>query len=556
MSTDAAPEADTPLRTTAPDSAPPRGKGAHHQSQLPGGRPAAANGEPGGAPRSPRVAFHTLGCKLNQYETDSLAADFEKAGYTIVPFEEGADVYVLNTCTVTNRADRKSRNLLYRTLRAAGKNAPTPGGGGTGGGGEAAGSTGTNGGARPAGELPRDALVVLTGCFAEGKTQETLLERAPGTDSGRATEGLDGRRLMVVDNPRKARIVELVEARRRGEVVVPGELDPHLFGFHFTPVFHTRTTIKVQDGCDNFCTYCIVPYVRGRATSRPADAVVTEVAESVSKGAREIVLTGVNMSRYRDSDTTFSALVERVLELSGDFRVRISSLEPDSIDERFFAVMQHPKMCPHLHLCLQSGSDRILLRMRRQYDTRQFRDIVGRIRRDRRDFNFTTDIIVGFPGETEEDFAETVAMAREIGFSHIHTFPYSLRSRTRAARMPDHLSNAAKSERAEVIRRISDENKRRYRRSLIGTTQQVLVERPDPGADREHGYGELYVPVRIEPAGAGSPGGAEAPAPGPAANPGAAPELTQNSLVPVELTALGAGEEPVLLGIPFTERTP
>ncbi|MFP4484503.1 MAG: MiaB/RimO family radical SAM methylthiotransferase [Spirochaetaceae bacterium] len=567
MSRNDAPESAAPSRITVPDSLPARMEGAGERPHLPGGRAQENDDEP----RAPRVAFQTLGCKLNQYETDSLAADFEKAGYRVVPFEDSADVYVLNTCTVTNRADRKSRNLLYRALRAAGASSRE---------GEGSRERGAEAGADP-GETGPGALVVLTGCFVEGKTQAitqgtqartqgktqgTLLESAgvaytdPRSNADDSDEALDGRRLMVVDNPRKARIVELVEARRRGEVVVPGELDPNLFGFHFAPVFRTRTTVKVQDGCDNFCTYCIVPFVRGCAASRPADQVVAEVAESVRTGAREIVLTGVNMSRYQDGDTPFSALVERVLEIPGEFRVRISSLEPDSIDDRFFAVMQHPKMCPHLHLCLQSGSDRILLKMRRQYDTRGFRDIVARIRRDRPDFNFTTDIIAGFPGETDEDFADTVAMAREIGFSHIHTFPYSLRSRTRAARMPDHVPSAEKTRRAEVIRTVAEENKRRYRASLVGATQHVLVERPEPAQGREHGYGELYVPVRIvgAPRGGAARGGDAPDAPdAPDAADTAPPELPRNSLVAVELTTLdegttlGEGTEPVLLGRPI-----
>ncbi|NBC29652.1 MAG: MiaB/RimO family radical SAM methylthiotransferase [Spirochaetes bacterium] len=454
----------------------------------------------------PRVAFQTLGCKLNQYETDSVAADFADAGYAVVPFEEEAEVYVLNTCTVTNRADRKSRNLLYRTLRAT----------------QAAGAAGAAAGATAPEEPParadqgadhRGAVVVLTGCFAESHKDEYERDN----------------RFLLVDNPRKSRIVELVEARRRGELLNPGDLDPKLFDFRSATLFHTRTTVKVQDGCDNFCTFCIVPYVRGRASSRSAAEIERDVAGNVEAGAREIVLTGVNMSRYRDGETSFSRLVERVLNVAGDFRVRISSLEPDSLDDRFYDLLQHPKMCPHLHLCLQSGSDRILLKMRRQYDTAQFHAIVERIRARRPDFNFTTDIIVGFPGETDADFQATASMARNIGFSHIHTFPYSLRSSTRAARYPEHIENAVKTRRAEEIRRIAAENKRRYRESLTGMTQHVLVERPEPEMDREHGYGEHYVPVwlsrdrnvRIAP---------------------------QNAIVPVKLTGLGDGEDPILFG--------
>ncbi len=455
------------------------------------------------AAESPRVAFQTLGCKLNQYETDSVAADFTDAGYTVVPFEEEADVYVLNTCTVTNRADRKSRKLLYRTLRTSGANT-------TEGPAVSAATAAPDGPSHGAGGNP---VVVLTGCFAESHKESYEKDN----------------RFLLVDNPRKSRIVELVEARRRGELLNPGDLDPKLFDYRSATLFHTRTTVKVQDGCDNFCTFCIVPYVRGRATSRSAADVERDVARNVEAGAREIVLTGVNMSRYRDGETSFSGLVERVLNVTGDFRLRISSLEPDSLDERFYDVLQHPKMCPHLHLCLQSGSDRILLKMRRQYDTAQFHAIVERIRGKRPDFNFTTDVIVGFPGETDADFQATAAMARTIGFTHIHTFPYSLRSTTRAARYPDQVENAVKTRRAEEIRRIAAENKRRYRETLIGARQHVLVERPEPDAEREHGYGEHYVPVRLT-------------------REGRLRIAPRNAMVPVKLTGLGDGEDPILFG--------
>ncbi|MFP4068317.1 MAG: MiaB/RimO family radical SAM methylthiotransferase [Spirochaetaceae bacterium] len=465
---------------------------------------------------APRVAFRTLGCKLNQHESDSLAEDFRSAGYALVPFEEAADVYVLNTCTVTNKADRKSRNLLYRTLRAAGAGAATQtdaprtqvGAGSE----DEAGTEDERGGAgnsRP--------LVVLTGCFAEGHKRQYTGDN----------------RFLLVDNPRKAHLVDLVEARRRGELTDPDAADPNLFRYHAASVYHTRSTIKIQDGCNNFCTFCIVPYVRGTAQSRPTAEVLADARRSIEGGAHEIVLTGVNMSRYDHEGVGFSGLLERLLELSGRFRLRISSLEPDRLDDRFFTLLEHPKMCPHLHLCLQSGSDRILLRMRRQYDTARFSRYVERIRRARPDFNLTTDILVGFPGETEEDFTRTVEMVRRTGFSHIHTFPYSVRERTRAARMPGHVSEAVKSERAEIIRRVSLENKIRYRRSLIGRSETLLVERTAPAAGREHGYGEHYVPIRLVES-----------------RPAAATSLRRNELLRVRLAGLSDDEEPLLLGEP------
>ena len=472
-----------------------------------------------GAP-APRVAFRTLGCKLNQHESDSLAADFQAMGYTIVSFEESADVYVLNTCTVTNKADRKSRNLLYRTLRTAQPAEAQP---------------------AEADTAAENALVVLTGCFAESHKQ---------TYAG-------DNRFLLVDNPRKSHLVELVEARRRGELADPEAPDPNLFKYHAASVYHTRSTIKVQDGCNNFCTFCIVPYVRGTAASRPHAEIRADVERSVEAGTREIVLTGVNMSRYKDEGLSFSAMVEKVLSVPGDFRVRISSIEPDSLDDRFFELLGHPKMSPHLHLCLQSGSDRILLKMRRQYDTNRFYDYVERIRAAQPDFNLTTDVIVGFPGESEEDFARTAEMVRDIGFSHVHTFPYSLRSRTRAARMDGHVSTRVKTERAEIIRNIAAQNKRRYRSRFIGREQTLLVERSRPGPGREHGYGEHYVPIRIE--GFESSGPAHQalraeqarPGPGPAPRPAQTEPLDEaswNEFQRVFITALSDGEEPLLVG--------
>ncbi len=440
---------------------------------------------------APRVAFAVLGCKLNQYETDSLASRFRDGGYSVVPFEESADVYVINSCTVTNQADRKSRNLVNRALRTA---------------------------ADATAGASSDPLVVVTGCFAEAR---------------RAELEADGR-TFVVGNDRKAHIFDLVEAARRGEVLQPEALPKALFDYEPPDrIFHTRSMVKIQDGCDNFCSFCIIPQVRGQATSRSAEDVLTDVRETVRRGAREVVLTGVNMSRYRDGGARFSALIEEILEIPGDFRLRISSLEPDSLDERFFAVLEHPKMCPHLHLCLQSGSERILLSMRRQYTVAEYLRAVGRIRSRIPDFNLTTDIIVGFPGESEADFAESEAVVREVGFSHVHTFRYSRRKGTRADRMPGQVSEAVKAERSERIRRLSEENKLAYRRSLIGRRQRVLLERVAEDGLSARGYGEHYAPVELR------------------ADAGWNAQLFRsNSFRDVVVAGLTEVEEPLLLGHP------
>jgi threonylcarbamoyladenosine tRNA methylthiotransferase MtaB len=299
----------------------------------------------------------------------------------------------------------------------------------------------------------------------------------------------------VVDNERKSQIVSLVDAHFKGEVVHPESVTGDVFGFAAVDQsLHTRTSIKVQDGCDNFCTYCIVPSVRGRAVSRPLDQILDNVKRVVDNGFREIVLTGVNIGRYLYEDYNIEKAIEKIADLPGDFRVRISSLEPDGFGPDFHKLFEHPKMAPHLHLCLQSGSDPILLKMRRMYTAASFMDIIHTFRKHQPDFNFTTDVIVGFPGETERDFMETVMLSREARFSHIHTFRYSRRKGTRADRLEEQLDEKIKADRSEVIRNISNENRILYMESMIGKTQRVLIEKISKKGVA-HGYGEHYLPI-------------------------------------------------------------
>lgn len=469
-----------------------------------------------------RIAFYTLGCKLNQYETDSLASQFRREGYEIVPFQEEADCYVINSCTVTNKADRKSRNAMNRALRQAGARLyepiRTPPHG------EASGPAGTHpsGAAQTAlvdATPPEEAIVVMTGCFVDSGKE--ALEQTEAT--------------YLVDNKRKSQIFSIVDGHFRGEVVDPESLDPGIFRFD-TPerLFHTRTTLKVQDGCDNFCTFCIIPFVRGRAASRPVEEILSQAREAVRSGSRELVLTGVNMSRYQQEGVDFADLIAQVLEIPGDFRVRISSLEPDSLDDRFVELFSHPKMAPHLHLCLQSGSDRLLLQMRRMYTVSGYREIVERIRRRYPYFNLTTDIIVGFPGEDEEEFRLTLDLAEELQFSHIHTFPYSRRSGTRAERMKGQVSEKVKQRRSEAIRELSKRTKRAFRSRFVGKEERLLVERVESVAGRTvaRGLGEHYLPIRLE---------------GPAMN---EQRISPNSFVQVRLLALDEGDDPELIAEP------
>ena len=404
-----------------------------------------------GSGEARRVAFKTLGCRLNQYETDALVTDFDNAGYQLVDFDGSPDVVVVNTCTVTNQSDQKSRTVISQAAR---KN--------------------------------KNAVVVVTGCMANN-----FKEKLESQDNI----------TFVVENNRKSSVLALVEAHFSGEILHPNQLPQDVF--RYEPVqksLHTRSAVKIQDGCDNFCTFCIIPMVRGRAASRPVAEVLESVRKTIENGFKEIVITGVNIGRYEDGEARFEDLLAQVLEVQGDFRVRISSLEPDGFGDRFVELFSHPKLMPHLHLCLQSGSEKTLLRMRRMYDVEQFRKTVNLFRSAYPDFNFTTDIIVGFPGETDDEFQETIKAVKEFNFSHVHTFKYSVRKGTRAERLENHIPEKVKNERSLKVRELSEENKKQFLTSFIGKTQEVLVEKITQGV--ANGYGQHYISVRFKASGA------------------------------------------------------
>ena len=302
----------------------------------------------------------------------------------------------------------------------------------------------------------------------------------------------------TIENDRKGSIFNLLDGHFKGEIIAPDELKQDRFNYKSAEKsFRTRSLIKIQDGCDNFCTFCIVPHVRGRAISRSWKEIKLNIEEVLKFGYKEIVLTGVNIGRYKHEGLTFENLVGKILEIPGDFRVRISSIEPEGFGDKLFNLFSHPKLMPHLHMCLQSGSDKILLKMRRQYTVDEFKNMVNKIRLKIPEFNFTTDIMVGFPGETIEDFQETCNVIKEIGFTHVHTFKYSVRKGTRAERMPEQVPEKIKTERSGIIRDIAENNKRKYRRAFIGKTQSVLVEKINSKGIAS-GYGEFYLPVKFK----------------------------------------------------------
>jgi threonylcarbamoyladenosine tRNA methylthiotransferase MtaB len=423
-----------------------------------------------------KIAFKTLGCRLNQFETDALAAQFNRHNYELVDFSEDADIYIVNTCTVTNQGDTKSRKAINQATKKQ-----------------------------------DEPVVIVTGCMVDG--QKEKLKQLNGVT-------------YFVENAQKTSIFQLVDAHFKGETVSPDHFNKDLFGFEAADeTFHTRSFIKIQDGCDNFCTFCIVPKVRGRATSRPVGEILDNVRKVVDFGFKEVVLTGVNIGRYNSDGTDFETLLEKILSLPGDFRVRISSIEPEGFGDKLFDLFSHPKLTPHLHLCLQSGSDRILLLMRRFYNLSTFMNLAEKIKTPYPDFNLTTDIIVGFPGETGEDFQRTCEITRKVGFSHIHTFKYSVRTVTLAERMTEQVTEAIKQERSRVIRNISDENKIKYRQTMIGKEQVVLVEKFNQKTGMAKGYGEHYIPVEFRSS-----------------------ENPHNQFVKVRLESVGSGPDPVVNG--------
>jgi len=372
-----------------------------------------------------KVALDTLGCKLNQAETELLAREFAEAGYQLVSPDSKADVYILNTCTVTHIADRKSRHWL----RLAHRQNP-------------------------------DARLVAIGCYAE---------RAPEELAG--IEGIS----LVLGNDEKSHLVPLVAdmvgpVRGQGDKTVP-----HYGGFR------TRALVKVQDGCNNFCSYCIVPLVRGRERGLPVEQVVAEVRCRVAEGYKEVVVTGVKIGSYNDDGVNLKGLLERILAETEVARLRLSSLQPQEISTELIGLWDNPRLCRHFHLSLQSGSNAVLGRMKRGYSTSDYQRSVALIRSLVPEVAITTDIIAGFPGETEAEFEKSYNFCREMGFARIHVFPYSPRQGTEAAWMPHPVADRVKKQRSERLLALAEESALNFRRQFLGKTMPVLWEKQTGG---------------------------------------------------------------------------
>ena len=391
-----------------------------------------------------KIAFYTLGCKVNQADTASMEEIFRKAGYEIVPFNQAADVYLINTCVVTNNGQRRSRQIINRAVR----------------------------------HNPL-SLTVVTGCYPQTAPEEV-----------KAIEGVD----VIIGNQERGRIVELVETalnEKRTEILdnvqkmtVDTKFEELGAG---TETDKTRAFLKIQEGCNQYCTYCIIPYARGPLRSRSLENIKAEVAKLVAAGYKEVVLIGIHLGCYgkeQGGEVTLYDAVLAALSVDGLKRLRLGSLESVEVDPRILDLMEvDSRLCRHLHLPLQSGCDKILQAMHRPYDTARYGELLRNIKAQLPDIAITTDIIVGFPGETEEDFAETMRFAEECGFAKMHIFPYSKRKGTPAEKMPNQIIEAVKEERAARLGALDEKMFHACLEKVVGTESEVLFEQP---VDDEH----------------------------------------------------------------------
>ncbi len=403
-----------------------------------------------------RAALHSLGCKVNSYETEAMQEMLSEQGYEIVAFEEPADVYVINTCSVTSMADRKSRQMLHRARK----------------------------------QNP-EALVIAAGCYVqsaeEALLQDTAVDTLIGNNETAKTPGIlkaweeTGKASHVHDMSHEKQYEEMSRRQTAG---------------------HTRAYVKIQDGCDQFCTYCIIPYTRGRVRSRSLPDILSEVETLAGNGYQEVVLTGIHLDSYGADlpDKDLLDVIRAAAGVEGIRRIRLGSLEPRIMTEPFVrGLASVEKLCPHFHLSLQSGCDETLKRMNRRYDTQEFRACCERLRAAFDQPALTTDVMVGFPGETEEEFARTVAFLEEIRFYEMHVFKYSRRKGTRADRMEGQIPEPVKTQRSEALLKLTKEQSRAYRQRLLGATAEVLMEEPYVcrGEVWQTGHTETYVKVAV-----------------------------------------------------------
>ena len=383
-----------------------------------------------------RVALETLGCKLNQAETESLARELVAAGYELVESVDEADIYILNTCTVTHIADRKARNLMRQAHRR-------------------------NSAAR----------LIAVGCYVERSPQELG-----------QIEGID----LVLGNDQKERVLDRLRELGCPASSSSGEQGVYHYG-------RNRSFLKIQDGCNNFCSYCIVPLVRSRVESVPVEKVVAEIQKRAIDGVKEVVLTGTEIGAYHSEGVDLIGLLKRTLAETAVTRLRLSSLQPQEISAELLELWKDSRLCPHFHLSLQSGSDSVLQRMKRRYSTADYQRAVILIRKSLPDAAITTDVIVGFPGETEAEFEESYDFCRQTEFARIHVFPYSRRPGTEATGMPDQVSEKVKRERVQKMLALAEESAHDFKQRFLGRTMTVLWEQKSGGV--WSGYTANYIKV-------------------------------------------------------------
>jgi threonylcarbamoyladenosine tRNA methylthiotransferase MtaB len=399
------------------------------------------------------VAFYTLGCKVNQYETQALANIFKDGGYKIVDFSEIADIYLINTCTVTNLSDRKSRQMIRRAKK-----------------------------------LNNDSIVVVAGCYAQTASEEVS-----------KIEGVN----LVVGTKERSKIIQYIneiENKKAKMNVVGNIMEQRTFEELGLGIYkeRARAIIKIQEGCNQFCSYCIIPYARGPIRSRSEENVIQEVKKLVDSGYREIVLTGIHIGSYgKDTKTTsLIELIKKVHEVDGIERIRLGSIEPNLISEDFIKIVKNlKKMCPHYHISLQSGCDETLKRMNRKYTTLDYKNSIYNLRKEIEDVAVSTDVMVGFPGETEKEFQNTYDFLDEISFSSMHVFKYSPRKGTPAASFEGQILSSEKERRSNILIELSKRKTMEFNKKFIGRVMPVLIEQE---ANEKKGYFEGFTPNYIK----------------------------------------------------------
>ncbi|MFW5799822.1 MAG: tRNA (N(6)-L-threonylcarbamoyladenosine(37)-C(2))-methylthiotransferase MtaB [Spirochaetota bacterium] len=377
-----------------------------------------------------KIAIGTLGCRLNKFESDSIETDLKNKGYEIVNINEYADAYIINTCTVTNKSDAKSRNMIRKAHR-----------------------------------LNPDSILIVAGCYAD--TDRKKLEEIEGIS-------------YIIGNKKKAGICKIIEEsfnnkdNKRDNTNLLNRIKEDSFNYTTaTKGKHTRSFIKIQDGCNVGCTYCKIPLARGEARSRSYEDILFNIKSLYEKGFKEFILTGINIGYYNYEDKELYELIKAIYEIKGDFRIRLSSIEPDKLNDSILDCFNNEKMGQHLHIPLQSGSDKILKLMGRKYTTNEYIKLIDKIKTKYPNINISTDIIIGFPGETEEDFRKNIDIIKRCKFSHIHTFKYSKRNDTPAASMPLQVEEYIKSQRSKIIRDLSTKLNNEYKENQLGRSYKV-----------------------------------------------------------------------------------